>query len=191
MNFIERIKRIILAPRKEWPVIEKEALSLGDLYLRYALPLILASSLAKLVGLFFFGFPLNSLRWGSPTSLSGILLFSQTLAQLLNLFLMALTAYFLSPRLGGKADFLGANKLIIFSSTPGWLGGLLGIFPPLGIFGELLGLYGLYLFYLGAPVILKIPERRSGLFLALCGMILLVLFVFMALLTIPLHPWRW
>ncbi|RUM87918.1 MAG: hypothetical protein DSZ24_05020 [Thermodesulfatator sp.] len=188
MDLISRVKGIVLAPREEWLMIEREGLSLGDLYLRYALILIVASSLARALGLLFFGFPMRHLGVGfSPASIGGWAFF-EILVETGILFAAAFVVQYLAPRFGGRSDFLAANKLVVFSSTPGWLGGLLGIFPPLGALGGLLGLYGLYLFYLGAPVILNIPEEKKGSFLAVCLLVFLGLFLLMGLFLSPFHP---
>ncbi|QJA05398.1 YIP1 family protein [Thermosulfurimonas marina] len=188
MDFFQRVKRIVFSPREEWPVIESEDLSLSDLYGRYALILIGASSLAKALGLFLFGFPMGHMGVNLPGPLLvGQALF-EVLVQTANLLLASLVVHYLAPHFGGESDFLAANKLVVFSSTPGWLGGLLGIFPPLRIFEWLFGLYGLYLFYLGAPVILKISPEKKGLFLAICLVVLLALFFVIGLLLMPFHP---
>ena len=188
MELIARVKNILFSPREEWPVIEKEEGSLGDLYLRYALILIVASAGAKSLGLVLFGLTMPHGHIAVPLSLAlGKALF-EILVELGSLLLMSYVIDFLAPRFEGKADFLASNKLVVFSSTPSWIGGLLGLFPPLSLLGILFSFYGLYLFYLGVPIIKKIPPSKALLFTGVVVIVGLALFFFLGLLLGPFHP---
>ncbi len=188
MKFFKRVKRILLSPKEEWKVIKEEDLSMSDLYLRYALTLVVAFSFAKALGLIFFGFPMGHTGVTLPVSLIiGQALF-EILLQMGNLLLAAVVVHYVGIRFGGTDDFLAANKLVVFSSTPARLGGLLGIFPPLWALIWLFGLYGLYLFYLGIPVLLGIPHNKRLTFFGACLVILMALFFLIGLVMMPFHP---
>ena len=86
-------------------------------------------------------------------------------------YVMALVVDALAPTFDGQKNQPNALKLATYSMTPVWLAGALSLIPglrPLGI----LGLYGVYLFWLGVPVLMKAPNERSTLYtgaVAICG----------------------
>jgi hypothetical protein len=69
----------------------------------------------------------------------------------------------LAPLFGGRRDFENAFKLAVYSFTPLWLAGLFLLLPGLR-FLLLTGVYGIYLFWLGAPRLTKVPERQAANF---------------------------
>ena len=50
---------------------------------------------------------------------------------------------------------------MIYSSTPVWIAGVLSLIPMLGVLTIIAALYGLYLLYIGLPVLMKNPEDKS------------------------------
>ncbi len=74
-------------------------------------------------------------------------------------FVVAKIVEILAPMFGGSADAGGAMKLAVYAPTAGWLAGVFFLIPPLG-FLSLLGLYSLYLFWVGIPILTRVPEER-------------------------------
>jgi hypothetical protein len=60
----------------------------------------------------------------------------------------------LAPVFGGKRDLLSALKLIAYSYTPAWLASFLYLAPDFVLFGILFGFYGVYLLYVGLPILM-------------------------------------
>ncbi|MFA5083285.1 MAG: YIP1 family protein, partial [Hydrogenophilaceae bacterium] len=52
-------------------------------------------------------------------------------------------------------------KAAAYSFTPAWLAGVLNLIPSLGVLVLLASLYGIYLLYLGLPVLMKAPEDKA------------------------------
>jgi len=75
-------------------------------------------------------------------------------------YVVALVIGFLAPTFGSSTDKIKALKLSAFIFTPGFLIGILNIIPFLGILTILGLLYGLYILYLGLPIILNTPKDR-------------------------------
>jgi hypothetical protein len=50
-------------------------------------------------------------------------------------------------------------KLAVYSPTAAWLAGGFAILPPLAILG-IFGLYSLYIFWKGVPVVLRLPADK-------------------------------
>jgi hypothetical protein len=58
--------------------------------------------------------------------------------------------------------------------TPVWLAGALSLIPGLRLLG-VLGLYGVYVFWLGVPLLMKVPNKKSAPYtaaVAVCGIVI-------------------
>jgi Yip1 domain len=160
-SLIERIKAILLKPKETWPVIAGEAATPQDLVTRYALPLIVLSALAGFIGMQVFGFSVLGMTY-RPGLVSGLT--SAVISVVMGVVAVvavSLFAEWLAPKFGGVADRTQAFKLVVYSMTAGWIGGLLAIYPAIAMLGALAGLYGLYLLYLGATTLMKVPEDKA------------------------------
>ena len=68
--------------------------------------------------------------------------------------------------------------------TPVWIAGILNIIPSIGWLGSLIGLYGLFLLYLGITPMMKTPEdKRVGYLIVSIIILLVVYFIVAAILT--------
>jgi hypothetical protein len=154
MNLVERVKGIILSPRTEWPVIEREPGGVAHLFPNYVAILAAIPAVAALVGNLIKGAPLGSALLLAVVSYLMAFVFSYLIAMIINI---------LAPRFGGIANQDNALKLSVYSATPFWLAGVFGIIPGLS-FLTILGLYGLYLLYAGATPLMRVPPERSIIF---------------------------
>ena len=68
-------------------------------------------------------------------------------------------------------------QLVVYAMTPALLGGLVMIYPPIGIIGLLFGCYGLYLLYLGLPQMMKTPQEKTLSYTAISIVIVLVTYI--------------
>ena len=76
-------------------------------------------------------------------------------------YLMPLPTSWISPKFRGKKDDLSAVKLVTFSAIAAWAGGIFGLFPTLSLLQTIAAFYGLYLFYLGLPVLMQCPVEKA------------------------------
>ena len=77
-------------------------------------------------------------------------------------FVMGLVADVLALRFGGRRALDQALKLVAYSMTPAWVAGIFTFLPVVAWLITLLaGLYSLYLFTVGAPVLMKVAERDA------------------------------
>jgi hypothetical protein len=74
---------------------------------------------------------------------------------------MAALVNALAPTFGGRRNLNEALKLVAYSATPGFVAGVLSIFPPLAMLEVLAGLWGLYLFYVGVPVVMRTTKDKA------------------------------
>ena len=64
-------------------------------------------------------------------------------------------------RFGGLADRASAFKLVVYGSTAAWVAGVFQLIPGLGLLA-LLGLYSLYLYYVGATPVMRVPQDKAA-----------------------------
>jgi hypothetical protein len=160
MSLRDRVQNILMRPQQEWQVIAREPSSVAELYLSYVAPLAAIGPLASVVGLSVIGY-------GSPVTARYRVALGSSITQaivtyvgsLIGVYVLAFVIDRLTPIFSGWEDELQAFKLAVYSSTAAWLAGVFRVIPALDIL-VLLGLYSLYLLYLGVPVLLRVPQRN-------------------------------
>lgn len=159
MGLVQRAQNILLRPRSEWPVIEQEHTDTRSLYRNYIVIVALLPTIAGLIA------RLTYVGQFGPRMGTGTALVSTVIGyglSLLMVYVIALVADALAPTFGGNKAMGQALKLTAYAMTATWLGGMFVLVPVVGWLVALLGaLYGLYLFYLGAPVLMAVPARKA------------------------------
>ena len=164
MNALARSKAILVDPAAAWGGIEKDVGDPAYLLSRYVAVLALIPALSSFVGATLVGVVTPSgaiLRANLIDGLFGAV-FSYA-ASCAIVLLLGLIIDLLAPLFGGRRDFEEAFKLAVYSFTPLWLAGIFLLLPGFR-FLLLTGIYGIYLFWLGAPRLTKIPEQQAANF---------------------------
>src|SRR5438552_8796146 len=164
MNSIERAKNIIVSPNKEWDVIALEQPNTGQIIFGYVLLFAGAAAVAAFIGYGLIGFSVGFLHYATATW--GIYHALSVLVEAIaGVFISAIVIDALAPSFGSQKNMGRSIQLVAYSYTPGWIGALLAIFPPLAIIGVIAGLYGFYLLYIGIPKLKKTPaDKQAGYF---------------------------
>jgi hypothetical protein len=176
-GLIERAKRILLSPRSEWPVIAAEPKTARDIYLGYVAPLAAIGAIASFIGVTTFGVSvplLGTMRTPIVPALFGAVL--HYALTFVGVFVCALIVDVLAPTFGGQKDALRALKVTAYSFTAAWVAALVTVIPALGFIAVLGALYGLYLLYLGLPVLMRNPEDKSigyTIVVVICAIVLM------------------
>lgn len=161
MNLADRAKSIVLTPKSEWPIVETEPTTIKDIYVSYVVPLALIPAVAGFIGASLVGVTvpgLGTVRTGIFAGLvSAVLQFVLSLALV---YALAIVIDALAPTFSGRRNMLSAFKVSAYSLTPTWLAGVFALIPALS-FLTLLGLYGVYLLYLGLPRLMQAPEDKA------------------------------
>jgi Yip1-like protein len=161
MHLVDRVKQILLSPRTEWLVIDGEQTTPRALYTGYIAPLAAIGPLAQMIGYSVFGISvrfLGTYRVPFGTALTqAIVTYVLILA---GTYLLAIIIDALAPTFNGPRNQIQALKLAVYSSTAAWVAGIFALIPGLR-FLVLLGLYSLYLLYLGVPVLMKTPREKA------------------------------
>jgi Yip1 domain len=162
-GLLQRIKNIMLTPKTEWPVIAAETTSIKQLYLGYIMPLLAAVAVISFIRMSVIGV---SMPFGGffrvPLATGVLFAVARFGFGLLGFYLVALLINALAPTFGGKRDLVQALKTTAYAFTSGLLGSLFSILPMLSILIALAAvIYGIYLLYLGLPVVMKSPPERA------------------------------
>jgi hypothetical protein len=165
MNLIDRAKNIIITPQTEWAVIEPEPTPVADLYRDYIIPLAAIPAVAEFIGSAVIGYsvPVLGGTYRVPF-FSGLV--AAVVHYLLGLALIWVVAQIvarLAPNFGGQQNEIQAFKLTAYAYTPGWIAGIFSLIPGLRWLA-ILGLWGIYLFYLGVPRMTKCPPEKAMIF---------------------------
>lgn len=176
MALVDRVKRILLSPRQEWPVIDTEPATTGSLYMGYIIPLAAIPVIAQFIGATVFGASAFGITVRVPfgTGLTSAVV--RYVLSLAGVWVLGFIIDALAPSFGGTKNSIQALKVAAYASTASWLAGIFMLVPALGILG-LLGLYSLYLLYLGLPVLMKSPQEKSMGYTVVVIVCAIVLFV--------------
>lgn len=161
-KLIERAKGICLSPKAEWEKIAAETVDVKSLYLEYAMILAAIPAICGFIGMTLIGVSVPIV--GNIRTPIGAGIAQLVISYVLGLavvYLVSLIVNALAPTFDGQKNPVQALKLVVYSSTPVWLAGVLSLIPMLGVLAILAGLYGLYLLYIGLPVLMKNPAEKS------------------------------
>jgi len=179
MTMVERIKNILITPKTEWPVIAGETTPNSELIKGYVLPLAAIPAVAGFVGGSLIGHSLGFLggtyRVPFMTGI-GFALFGFVMA-IVAVYLLAFIVNALAPTFGAPKNAAQAFKVVVYSSTAGWLGGVFHMIPGLGLLGLLASLYGIFILYLGLPRLMKCPEDKAVGYTAVVVVVAIVVFL--------------
>jgi hypothetical protein len=163
-GLLERIKNIILTPKTEWLVIETESTTVGRLYTGYVMPMAGFAAVMSFIRMSVVGV---SLPFGGVIRtpvVSG--LFSSLVTfvlGLIGLYLVGIVINMLSASFSGRRDSRRALQTAAYSLTPAWLGTALTFLPVGSLLQLAAGIYGIYVLYLGLPVMMQAkPNNASG-----------------------------
>jgi len=183
MNLIQRVQDILLKPKETWPVIAQEKDDIAAIYKNYLVFLAAIPPVAAFLGIYVLGFGMFGSRMGGfmMTGLKHII--ANYVVSLVLVFGIAFVANELAPSFGGTKDLLAAFKLLAYSSTAGYVGGIFSLIAPLAVLSLLASLYGIYLLFLGAPVLMKVPEDKTPGYVAVLVVIFIVVSLVIGALT--------
>jgi len=180
MNIVDRVKGIILNPRKEWEVISQENTSSATLLTTYLIPLVLIPVIASFIGYGLIGYRVPfighvaGISWGLKWAV--IMLISM----MLGVYLSAFIIDFLATNFGAEKNFNKAFELVTYAYTPSLVAGVFYLLPSLRILTALAGLYGLYVLYLGLKPMMKSPEEKTTTYFVVSLIVVIVVYAILS-----------
>jgi len=182
-SLVDRAKNIIVNPKAEWAVIDSEPSTIGDIYKRYVVILAAIPAVAMAVGLLLFGINLIivTIRPSAGYILSNAIV--QYVLALVGCYVLALIIEALAPTFGGVKNRTQAFKLAAYSYTPAWVAGIVLLMPSLAILLLIASIYGVYLLYVGLPILMKSAADKTAIYFAAIVVAWIVLYLVIAAIT--------
>jgi hypothetical protein len=182
MNLIERVKNMIITPKTEWEVVATEDPNPSKVVMGYVLPIAIVVAIAAFIGYGLIGTRILGFRFRS-TELGLYSAISTLLSSILTVFITAFVVDALAPSFSSEKNFGRSVQLVAYGSTPGMVAGIFNILPSIAlIFTIVGGIYGLYVIYLGMGPIKKTPEEKRALYLVICILALILVYVLLGVL---------
>ncbi len=166
---INRVKQIVLSPEDALSEVKSESMTVAGAMKEYVAIVAAIPAAATFLGLIGHANFFRNLIFSAVIYVMGcvsVLIFGKIVDAL-------------APRFSSTKSDLNAFKLSAYAFTPGFVAGVFNINPNLSIFGLLGSLYGIYVFYLGAPVLMQTAEDKKVLYTVAC---IVAMFVVMAIL---------
>ena len=184
MWLFDRVNAIVASPKAEWAKIEGEPGDARALFTDYVAVLAAVPPVCGLTDAALGGRLRDSLGAALLLAIVGYAL------TFVVVYATALIADALAETFGGRKSRPDALKLVVYAKTPVWLTGAFALYANLGAL-SVLALYALYVFRVGAPVMMKTPSEKAALYtaaVAACGVVIyLVLYSILgAIFSFPL-----
>jgi hypothetical protein len=163
-GLIERAGEILLHPDNEWAELRGEKTSSRDLLLRYAAPLAAIPAVAAFFGMTWVGF--GGVESGYAKAMLHVLLrFAVDLAAVWGLAHLMVR---LAPKFDAKVGFGPALQVAVYSFTPVWVAGVVGIVPAASLL-VLAGYgYAAHVMAIGVQRLLGVGRDRALPFSGVC-----------------------
>lgn len=176
-GLVERAKKILLTPKTEWPVIDAEPTTVGDIYKNYVIVLAAIPAICSFIGSALFGYSVLGVAFRVPivTALSTAIV--TYIMSLISVYVLGMIVDALAPSFGGTRSQVQGFKVAAYSNTAGWVVGILMIIPQLAPIAVLGSLYGFYLLFLGLPVVMKAPQEKALAYTIVTIVAAIVLFI--------------
>jgi len=159
-GMVGRIQRLIVKPKDEWTAIDAEPMTVQGILMGWVAPLAAIGPAARLIQGQVFPMSVFGITWRPPligAIVTALLTWALAIA---STYVWALIIDALAPSFGGTKNQISALKAAAFSGTAAWICGIFGILPFLGILA-ILGLYSIYLFWVGGPMLMKVPQDKA------------------------------
>jgi hypothetical protein len=169
MSLVDRARNIITRPAAEWPVIAMEPATPASLYTGYIIPLAAIAPVCSFIATAVFS---HLLVLAAVAAIVGYIL------ELVIVFVVALIAGALAPNFAGTNDGTSALKWIAYGLTPRWVAGFAALIPIVGALIVLVAsLYSLYVLYLGAVPMMRVPQDKAVTYSLVLLAIVIVLYI--------------
>jgi hypothetical protein len=160
-NLIQRVQDILLRPKPTWDKIDTEPATVRGLYTGYVMILAALPPIAGVIGSLALA-PLFGNMGAASLSYVIVLALVQYGLALVGIYIFAMVVDALATSFDGTKNQIQAFKGVVYGATASWVGGALGFVPVLGWLVALAGgIYSLYLFYLGLPKLMKVPQEKA------------------------------
>jgi hypothetical protein len=172
MALLDRVKNIIMTPKTEWQVINGETETPQSLLSKYVIPLLLIGTAASFIGYAFIGKGyflgrIIGIKWGIYFAIQYLV------TGILGYYVSTYVVDALAPSFGSEKNLGKSAQLVAYASTPFWVASVFNILPVLSWL-TIVGLYAIYLFYIGLPLVKKTPADKTVAYMIVAALVNIV-----------------
>ncbi len=181
---VERIKLMILKPRETWATIVSEEIEVIELFKQYLLIVAAVPAVASLIGRWIVGIRIPFVgvyRYTFFEALSSAIL--EYILIIASVWAAGKVINYLANKFESTQDENRAYKLIVFTYLPYLAAGVFYLIPSLGTLVVLMGLYCLYIFYIGLPIVMETPGDKVLPYEVVTILALLVIYFIVSLIS--------
>lgn len=182
INVVDRAKNILITPKSEWAVVDREPFSIGTILTSYILPMLIIGVVATFIGQGLIGRSVGI--YGSTASvkagLVGALLY--VILTVITVFIVAAAIDVLAQSFGSEKNWKKSFELAAYSLTAAYVGAIFMLFPALNIIAILCTIYSIYPLYIGIPIMKKTPLDKHVAYLAVVILITIVATILVGLI---------
>ncbi|HLG38105.1 MAG TPA: Yip1 family protein [Chitinophagaceae bacterium] len=182
-NIVDRAKNILITPKPEWEIIDREQTSVATVWASYVLPMLLIGAFATFIGFGLIGY--SGIKWGAGNGLIRGLIYVVFISVVV--FGMGAAIDVLAPSFAAERNWGKSYKLAAYSMTAAFLAGIFWLFPALWILVLICSLYSLYALYTGIAVIKKTTADKQVAYFAVVVLITVVLYILLQLLFTEIY----
>jgi hypothetical protein len=184
MNIQERVKRMLVQPAQEWPVVAAEHTDAATLIREYAAPLAAIPAVCGFIGMSIVGFSVPLAGYVRTPFMRGLAsaIVSWVLT-LVGVYVAAVVVEKLAPKFKSSGATINALKLIVYAATPVWVAGVFGLIPALSLLTILAALYAIYVFYLGLPVLMSTPADQVIPYMVVSAVVTIVVWIVLSIIV--------
>ena len=180
-GIFKKAKQILISPQTEYLAIEQEDAPHEKILKSYVLPLLVIPALFSFIGYGLVGYSMqghhfNDIGWGFRMAIV------QIIVLLGGLYLSTFIISMLSDTFGAMKNFNRTFSLLAYAFTPMFIAGIFHIHHSLWWLVFLVGLYGLYLLFVGLKPILKPAKDKADTFTIISLMIPVVSYIILFLI---------
>jgi hypothetical protein len=157
----ERAKKIILSPTEALNAVKFESTTMMTLMKEYVIFVAAIPVIAQFIGYALVGLPVIG-RY--PLFQSLLFALISYVLSLVGVIVVAKVIDLLAPSFNSTKSDINAFKLAVYALTPGFVAGIFNIIPSLGMLALLGSLYGIYLLYLGLPILMNTSEDKRAIY---------------------------
>ncbi len=161
MEQLDRAISILKNPLAELNKVKSEQISTDYLIKQYIAILAVVPAIAIIIGYGVIGISIGFGSFKYPIEWALVYGILTYILSIVGVYILSIVINALAPNFASKQNPLQAMKLATYSYTPVLLGGIFNIIPMLGIIVLLFAIYGLYILYLGIPVLMETPKDQE------------------------------
>lgn len=154
MKVIKQAIDICLNPKGSLEKLKDKKVTLKDIIIYLAIVGV-PTFLGVFIGYGIVSYNVNFLGWGFALAIV------QYVLSIIGIIVFGYILNALAENFKTKQNLMQALKLVAYAATPWLLIGIISIFPAASPVIFLGGLYGLYILYLGIPILMKTPKDQQ------------------------------